>query len=154
MINRFHCTAATALAVLLVVAVGPAVAQRPVDHPRLRAALHELREARAAVDAARDAWPSEHRRRALRAIDDAMKSVGTILAVKDIKTFRGVDRKPEYYKRFKDHPRLRAALQDLCEARRELREAKADFRGKKEQALDDIDVAIGEVLTLIRYKKR
>ncbi len=34
------------------------------------------------------------------------KSVVTILAVKDIRTFRGVDRKPEYYKRWKDYPRL------------------------------------------------
>jgi len=153
MTSRFHCTA-LAFAALLALTAGTANAQRKVDHPKLRAALHELREARSTVDSSRTTWPAEHRRRALRAIDDAIRSVGTILAVKDIKTFRGVDRKPEYYKRYTDHPRLRAALQDLREARRELREARADFRGKKEQAIDDIDVAIGEVLTLLRYKKR
>jgi hypothetical protein len=68
--------------------------------------------------------------------------------------FRGVDRDPDYYKRYEDHPRLRAALHDLREARQELRTAKADFRGLKDRALDDIDMAIGDILTLIRHDKR
>ncbi len=135
-------------------ALGTVSAQREADHPKMRAALHELREAKAAVEADREAWPEENRRRAVRALDDAMKSLGTILDVKDMKTFRGVERKPEYYKRWKEHPRLRAALQDLREARRELRDTRSDFRGVKERALDDIDVASGEILNLIRYKRR
>jgi len=134
--------------------VGTAAAQRGADHPHLRAALHELREARAELKASRDAWPAGHRERAMRSIDDAIESVRTILAVKSLDDFRGVDRTPDFYKRFTDHPRLRAALQDLREARQELRASKADFRGKREKAVDDIDVAIGDILTLVRYKKR
>jgi hypothetical protein len=129
-------------------------AQPRVDHPKLRAALHELREARNALKDARDTWPPGYRERALRSIDEAIESVRTILAVKDVNTFRGVDRDADYYKRYRDHPRLRAALEDLRDAREELRTARADFRGKKEQALDDIETAIGDILTLVRYKKR
>src|SRR5688572_22860099 len=103
-----------------VICAGPvaslAEAQRKVDHPHLRAALHELREARAELSKARDAWPPGYRDRALRSIDDAIKSVRTILDVKDVNTFRGVDRDPDYYVRYKDHARLRAALHDLREA--------------------------------------
>src|SRR5262249_43483852 len=65
----------------------------------------------------------------------------------------GVDRGPDFYKRFADHPRLRAALQDLREAREELRASRADFGGKKARAIDDIDVAIGDILTLVRNRK-
>lgn len=148
------CILAVVFVLPLTVEPGPALAQGRPDHPRLRAALHELREARATLLAARDAWPPGYRERATRAIDDAITSVRTILDVKDVASFHGVDRTPDYYKRYADHPRLRAALHDLREARDELRIAKADFRGLKERALDDIDVAIGDILTLIRYSKR
>jgi hypothetical protein len=90
----------------------------------------------------------------MQAITDAMKTVQTILAVKDVDSFRGVDRNPDYYSRFQDHPRLRAALGDVREARDELRTAKADFGGLKDRALDDLDVAAGSLVTLIRHNKR
>jgi len=128
--------------------------ERKVDHPQLRAALHEMREAKAALSSAKDAWPPGNKERALASIDDATKSVQTILAVKDVNTFVGVDRNDDYYKKYKDHPRLRAALDDLRDAREELRASKADFRGLKERALEDIDVAIGDVTRLIRTDRR
>jgi hypothetical protein len=132
----------------------PAAAQdRKIDHPRLRAALHELREARAAVQAAKDAWPPGHKERALASIQASIKSIRTILNVEDVENFRGVDRNADYYRRYADHPHLRAALADLRDARDELRGAKDDFGGLKDQALDDIDVASGDIVTLIRYKK-
>ena len=132
-----------------------ATAQPPApgrDHPRLRAALHELREARAELAAARDAWPPGNKERALAAIDGAAQSLRTILSVReaDFRTFRGVDRDPDFYKRHADHPHLRAALHDLREARDELRAAKADFGGMKDRALEDIDIAVGNIVALMR----
>jgi len=127
--------------------------QGKVDHPHLRAALHELREARADLQQAKDVWPPGYKDRAQHAVDDAIQSIRTILDVKDVNTFRGVDRSPDYYKRYPDHPKLRAALQDLREGREELQTARADAGNLKERALDDIDVAIGDILTLIRYKR-
>lgn len=151
--RAFHLTPLAA-ALLALSATSPTPAQeRRVDHPRLRAALHELREARAALNDAKDSWPPGYKDRALASIDDAIKSVRTILDVKDVNTFVGVDRNPDYYKKYKDHPRLRAALDDLRDARDELKSAKADFRGQKERALDDIEVAIGDILTLIRDRR-
>ena len=141
------------LVALAGLALDTADARQRADHPRLRAALHELREARTELKSATDNWPVGYRDRALRSINDAIESVRTILAVKSLDDFRGVDRNADYYKRFKDHPRLRAALTDLRQAREELRAAKADFGGKKERALDDIDVAIGDRLVLIRNRR-
>ena len=135
-------------------APAPAGGQEKVDHPRLRAALHELREAQRNVASAKDTWPPGHREQAQQALRDAAKSVQTILAVKDVETFRGVDRNEDYYGRYKDHPRLRAALDDVRDARDELRAAKADFGGLKDRALDDLDVAAGSLVTLIRHGKR
>ena len=143
---------AIALVALSGLSPTPARAQK-VDHPRLRAALHELREARAALGDAKDAWPPGYKERALASTQAAINSVKTILAVKDVNTFVGVDRDADYYKKYKDHPRLRAALEDLRDAREELRTAKADFRGLKDDAIDDIDQAIGDILTLIRHKR-
>ena len=112
-----------------------------------------MREARRALRDAEDAWPRGYRERALQAIDDAINSVKTILQVKDVDNFRGIDRNPDYYKRYRDHPQLRAALEDLREGRAELVAARADVGNLKEQALDDIDVAIGDILTLLRYNR-
>ena len=145
---------AAMVGIVMLVGSAPMTPAQKVDHPKLRAALHELREAREALRDARDAWPPGYKQRALASIDDAIRSVQTILAVKDVNTFRGVDRNPEYYKRYKDHAKLRAALDDLRDARMELQSAKADFRGLRERALDDIDVAIGDILTLLRHDKR
>ena len=142
----------TLVPTLAVLLAATAAAQGP-DHPRLRAALHELREARAKLKDSTDTWPPGYRDRALTSIQDAIGSIRNILSVKDVDSFKGVDRSADYYKRYSDHPRLRAALGDLREARAELVAARADFGGRKERAIDDIDVAIGDILTLIRYKK-
>lgn len=133
---------------------GGAAAQGRADHPKLRAALQELREARKELQEARDGWPAGYKERALGSTQDAINSIRTILAVKDFDSFRGVDRDTDFYRRFKDHPRLRAALSDLREAREELRTARDDFGGQKERALDDIEAAIGDILALIRPNRR
>jgi hypothetical protein len=156
----YRKSSSLAAALTLIVLAGPALAQPPqappgrVDHPNLRAALHELREARQELRDSREAWPPGHKERATQALQDAVESIRTILSVKDVDTFRGVDRNPDYYRRFADHPRLRAALEDLRQARDELRGATTDFRGMKERALDDIEVAIGEIVTLMRVNNR
>jgi len=152
MFRNLFSFASACLLVVIPLTAPTATAQERSQHPRLRAALHELREARAELVSAKDAWPPGNKERALVAIDNAIKSVRTILAVKEdeFRTFRGVDRDNDYYKRYQDHPRLRAALHDLREAREELRAAKADFGNLKERALDDIDIAVGHIATLMR----
>ncbi|HVK08526.1 MAG TPA: hypothetical protein VM597_07085 [Gemmataceae bacterium] len=137
------------VAVLLSV-VGPTVAQAPPEYPRVRAALHEIREARAFLQKAGDTYPPQERERALRALAGAIETLKTILAVRNVDDFRGVDRNPEYYTRYPDHARLRAALEDIRDARDEMRAAKNNFGGLKPQVIDDLDVAAGSLVTLIR----
>jgi hypothetical protein len=160
MSRRLICFAPVLAAALLVLA---APAERPlsaqgtgagkVDHPHLRAALHEMREARAWLMSSPDEWPPGYKERALKNMDTAMKTVQTILQVKDVNSFVGVERNPDYYNKYDDKPRLRAALSDLRNARDELRGAKANVGDLKERALDDIDVAVGDIVTLIREKR-
>lgn len=125
-----------------------------LTNPRLRAALHELREARAKLVDAKDTWPAGYKERALSSTQDAIETVRIILAVKDVNTFVGVDRNDEYYTKYKDHPRLRAALDDLRDARDELKGDKERVGQLREQAIDHIDMAVGDILTLVRYKPK
>jgi hypothetical protein len=142
-------------ALALVVSLpAPATAQAPVDSPRLRAALHEMREARNTLRVAKDVWPPGEKKRAEQAIQSAIESVRTILAVKDVETFTGVSRNPDYYNRYRDHPRLRAALDDVRDARVELRTSRQEFGGHKDRALDDLDVAAGSIVHLIRSGRK
>ena len=146
-----------AAALTLAILPCPALAQPPrerADYPHLRAALHELREANLELKESREPWPAGHKERAAKALQDATNSLKTILSVNDVENFQGIARNPDHYKRFADFPRLRAALEDLRQARDELRGATADFKGMKERALDDIEVAIGEILTLTRTAAR
>jgi len=154
MVRKPLVFAALSLAALMgtVASSSPATAQEKVDYPRLRAALHELREARNKLEEVGEIWPAGYKERALASTEAAINSVKEILAIKDFKDLRGVDRNPDFYKKYADHPKLRAALADLRDARDELRAAKADFGGRKEQALDDIDVAVGDLVVLLRAR--
>jgi hypothetical protein len=125
-----------------------------IDSPRLRAALHELREARKSLADAKDSWPAGYKERALESTQAAIDTVRTILAVKELDAFVGVERKDDYYKKYTDHPRLRAALEDLRDARDELRGNKERVGPLREQALDHIDMAVGDILRLIQYKPK
>lgn len=154
MVRRLHSfVALAALALAFVFHPAPVPAQGKIDHPHLRAALHELRDARRWLERAEDNWPPGHKERALASTKDAIDTVKQMLAVKDVDSFRGVERRPDYYDRYRDHPRLRAALSDLRDARQELRSIKDDFGGLRERALDDIDAAAGDIVHLIRNNK-
>jgi hypothetical protein len=124
---------------VVVLSMSEALAQRN-RYPALRAALHELREARTEI---RDIPGPRGGKKVetLQAMDNAAASIELVLDVRG-GSFRGVDRNPDYYRQFRDHPRLRAALKDLRDARGELRDARADFRNNRDRALRDVNRAI------------
>ena len=99
-----------------VVLSAPVLAQVPgqADHPRMRAALHELREARKELKDARDTWPPGYKDRALKAINDAIESLRLNLAVRDVDSFVGVERNPDYYQKYKSHPRVARSMRAPC----------------------------------------
>jgi len=135
--------------VAVVLAASPALAEERVEHPRLHEALAELREARKELQASTDSYPPGLKDRTLAALDDAAKSIKVILGVKG-DDFRGLNRNSDFYRGFPDHPRLRAAQHDLRQAHIELLNAKTDVGRNREQALGDIEVALGSIVLLIR----
>lgn len=139
--------------VALLVATVPAPAQVRPDvrgrHPRLRAALYELNEARREVEKAPIDFGGR-RAKALVAIDDARRSIGTLLNVRGTVVL-DAKRDRDFYKRFNNYPRLRQALRDLRDARDELRNARDDFGNRRERALRDINTAIFYVSDMIQY---
>lgn len=148
------------LAAVVLVLLGMTVtvtAVEPPDqklgNPRLRAALYELQEARKELLAAEGDWPKEKRDPALESTQEAIDTVRILLAVKDLNDVGEPKREADYYKQFADHPRLRAALIALRDARAELREHLSSKL--RDEAMDDIDVAVGDIVTLLRdYPER
>ena len=146
MLGRLRLVAPLAVVIL---GAGLAGAQDRVAHPRLHEALAELREARKELQASTDNYPPGLKEQALTAVDNAAKSIKVILNVKG-DDFRGLDRNPDFYRQYKDHPHLRAALNDLREAHDELRKSKADFGHYREQAVGDLEIAMGSIVLLMR----
>lgn len=91
----------------LAVMAAPSQAQKKIQHPKMHAALYELRQARKVVSGLKDDLGGR-KEKSLSAIDDAVRSVRLILAV-------GVDdpspirRDKDFYKKWKDNPNIRAA---------------------------------------------
>jgi len=140
------------LVVCVCVATATAADERKEQpkHPRLHAALAQLREAKEELEASKEDYGGR-KEKALKAIDEARTSLKVILAVKgDVK---GGGRDRDRDKKYKDHPRLRAALEDLRDARRELKEADTDFQGNRKEALKKIDAAIDHLQDLLKAVK-
>ena len=128
---------------------GPAAqAQEKLRHPRLHAALYELRQARLELKNSREDFGG-HRDKALAATDDAIRSLGVLLQIKG-DNIRGINREPGFYKRHPNHAHIRQALIDLREARNELGTAKGDFRDGRERAERDIDIAIRQLEFVVK----
>jgi hypothetical protein len=52
------------------------------------------------------------------------------------------------------HPHMRAAIIELKEARRELKEADHDFGGHRVKALEAIDVAVEQMEKALKFDKK
>jgi hypothetical protein len=52
------------------------------------------------------------------------------------------------------HPHIRAALQELREARRELETAAHDFGGHRKEAIESIDNAIKQLQLALQYDRK
>jgi hypothetical protein len=139
-------------AVLLacVVMVGPVAAQKgeKVKYPRLHSALHELREAKNDLKISKRAFGGK-KEKAIEAIDAAIVSLKKCLDIKG-DDYKGIDRDRDRAKKFKDHPHVRMAIEDLRDARRELNDAPDKFKGHKKQAIKDIDHAIDVLQDILK----
>jgi hypothetical protein len=60
----------------------------------------------------------------------------------------------EAREREEHHPHIHKALEELREARRELKEADHDFKGHREEALEAVDKAIRQLEVCLKVDKK
>jgi hypothetical protein len=141
-----------ALAAAALVLAGGTLALPPrLPHPGMRAALHELREARGELRASAHDFGG-HRAAALRAVDDAIGSIKAVVYFGG-ENYRPLERRPDFYRRYGDHPRMRQALEDLRAARAEMTSLPPHLNRMKRRALRDVDAAIAELETALRFAR-
>ena len=122
-----------------------------VEHPRLHAALHEMREARTQLKEARHDFGG-HRAKALEALDNAITQVEKALkAVGD--NVKGVEPGKEVYKGYANYPHIRHAVVEAREARAELKDAAHDYKGHREKAVLALDEVIDQLGKALKYAR-
>jgi L-lactate utilization protein LutB len=150
MTNPLSRRSALALAVLGWLGI---VAQAAVQHPHIHHALHELREARTELREAKHDFGG-HRKAALEALDVAIDQLDKAMdAVGD--SHKGYTPPGgDVYKAYKHHPHIHHAINELKEARSELKGAAHDFKGYRVKALEAIDVAITQLEEALKFANK
>jgi hypothetical protein len=149
--NRWLITSLTLLC--FAGAAGRVAAQHPLTH--IHHALWELKDARTELKESR--WHfGEHKAKAERAIDDAIRQLDIILLNAGDLNKADFKRRnlADEYKRFDHHPHLHFTVVELRLAHKELKESKHNFGGHKEAALRDIDIAANQIEILLKEAKR
>ena len=135
----------------IVLALGaPGQVNAQIRHPALHLALYELREARTELkNAAHDF--GGHREKCLLAVDAAIKQIDLALkATNDnIKGFKAPG--ADVYKKYPNYPHLHHLMHALREAQVELKNAKHDYGGHREQALKDVNYALEQLVEGAKY---
>jgi hypothetical protein len=135
---------------LLLTAPRPATAAGgKEDYPRLRHALHELREARKELKTAAHDFGG-HREKALKATNAAIRQVELCLKSRG-ENFKGLGGDADNYKKYKHHPHIHRAIHELREARGELERAPHDFGGHRADAVRDINHAIRQLEEALKF---
>jgi hypothetical protein len=140
------------LALVASAAVSGAARDEGPRHRHLHHALFELKETRIELkEAAHDF--GGHREKALKATDAAIFQIE--LALKDSgDPYKALKVDAELYKKFEFHPHLHRAINELKEARVELKEAKHDFGGHREKAVKDVDFAIEQLELALKFARK
>lgn len=121
-------------------------------HPYMHHALYELAESRTELkEAAHDF--GGHREKALKAVDEAISQMEKALEAAGDKYVAKAPEK-EVYKTYEFHPHLHHAVHELKEARKELKEAKHDFGGHREKAVEKVDHAIKQLELALKFAKK
>jgi hypothetical protein len=115
-------------------------------------ALYEMAEARKELKEA-DHDFGGHREKALKAVDEAIVQMEKALdGVGDKYVAKAPDK--DVYKKYEFHPHIHHALNELKESRKELKEAKHDFGGHREKALEAVDFAIRQLELALKFARK
>jgi len=149
-VNRSVVLTGLGLTVLVLASPRPAFGQ--VRHERLHIALHEMREARGELRTAAHNFGG-HREKALEAVNASIRQIEEALrAVGD--NVKGIAPAGEVYKRYKHHPHIHYAIEATREARAFMLAAKHDFKGHREAAIRDMDVALDQLQLCLKFARR
>jgi hypothetical protein len=120
-------------------------------YPHMQHAVYELAEAHKELkEAAHDF--GGHREKALKAVDEAASQMEKALEAAGDKYVAKAPEK-EVYKGYEFHPHIHHALNELRETRKELKEAKHDFGGHREKALEKVDHALKQLELALKFDK-
>jgi L-lactate utilization protein LutB len=121
------------------------------DHPRLHAALYEMRQARTELKEAKHDFGG-HRAKALEALDEAISQIDKALkAVGD--DVKSKDPGKDVYKGYANFPHIRRTLVEAREARTELKDAAHDYKGHREKAVQALDEVITQLDKALKYAR-
>ena len=135
----------------LTLLAGGAPRARAEEHPRLHAALYEMREARTELKEAKHDFGG-HRAKALEALDAAINQVEKALKAVD-DNVKGLEPAKEVYKEYVNHPHIRHALVEAKEARTFLKDAAHDYKGHREKAVEALDEVVVQLGKALKYAK-
>jgi hypothetical protein len=152
--RQLLCLSAT-LSLLGFAGVSEAEKKTKHVHQHMHHALWELRHAEKELRESKVNF-GDHRAKAEAAIADAIKQIDIALtkagdAPSATPTKRDLQ---EEYKKYASHPHLHHALHELKHAHTQLKEAKHDFGGHREEALRSVDHAIHQVTILLEHIKK
>ena len=129
--------------------------QDPIHpHHHLHHALWELRDAQKELKETKYDFGA-HKEKAQAAIHDAIKQIDLVLknAGDNIKGAPTRGDLKEEYRKYKHHPHLHHAQQELKHAHRQLKESKHDFGGHRDAAMRDIRFAREQIDILLKSHK-
>jgi L-lactate utilization protein LutB len=121
-------------------------------YPHMQHAVYELAETQKELkEAAHDF--GGHREKALKAVDEAVGQMEKALEAAGDKYVAKAPEK-EVYKGYEFHPHIHHAIHELREAHKELKEAKHDFGGHREKAVEKVDHAIKQLEIALKFDKK
>jgi hypothetical protein len=121
------------------------------EHPRLHAALYEMRHARTELKEAKHDFGG-HRAKAVEALDEAITQVEKPLKAVGDNT-KGTNPGKDAYKGYANHPHIRRALVEVKGARKELREAAHDYKGHRAKAVEALDAVVNQLDKALKYAR-
>lgn len=121
------------------------------EHPRLHAALYEMRHARTELKEAKHDFGG-HRAKALEALDEAISQIDKALKAVGDDT-KGTEPGKDTYKGYANHPHIRHALVESKEAKAELKAAAHDYKGHREKAVLALDAVVDQLDKALKYAK-
>lgn len=120
--------------------------------PHMHHALYELAETRKELKESPHDFGG-HKEKALKAVDEAIQHLEKAFAGAGEKYVAKAAEK-EAYRKYESHPHTHHVIHELEEAHRELKEARHDFGGHREKAMEKVHIAKKELEEAVKFAQK